>query len=136
MNKKISSKKNSCFYNKTLLISGGTGTFGNIVLNDAFGKGFKKIIIFSRDEKKQDDMRKQFSGKDIDFLIGDVRSERSCREAMIGVDFVFHAAALKQVPSAEFFPLEAVKTNINGSANVLKSSIEHGVKSVVCLSTD
>jgi UDP-N-acetylglucosamine 4,6-dehydratase len=136
MNKKISSKKNNCFNNKTLLISGGTGTFGNIVLNDAFGKGFKKIIIFSRDEKKQDDMRKQFSGKDIDFLIGDVRSERSCREAMIGVDFVFHAAALKQVPSCEFFPNEAYLTNVVGTQNILNAACEQGVSNFTFLSTD
>lgn len=123
--------------NKILLITGGTGSFGNAVLrrfiNDA---SFKEIRIFSRDEKKQDDMRHELQNSKVKFYIGDVRDKKSVDEAMKGVDYVFHAAALKQVPSCEFFPMQAVRTNIMGTENVLDSAIEHGVKNVVVLSTD
>jgi len=126
------------FKGKTLLITGGTGSFGNTVLKRFLKDdlGIKEIRIFSRDEKKQDDMRNQLKSDKVKFFIGDVRDITSVRNAMFGVDFVFHAAALKQVPSCEFFPLEAVKTNILGTENVLTAAIEAGVKKIVCLSTD
>lgn len=126
----------SMLENKTLLITGGTGSFGNAVLNRFLNAGFKEIRIFSRDEKKQDDMRKKYNDSRIKFYIGDVRNEHSVNNAIRGVDYIFHAAALKQVPSCEFFPMEAVKTNVNGTENVLNSAINHGVKNVVVLSTD
>ena len=132
----------SLFTNKTLLITGGTGSFGNAVLNRFLNTDIGEIRIFSRDEKKQDDMRHEFQAKmpeaaeKIKFYIGDVRDIASIRNAMHGVDYIFHAAALKQVPSCEFFPIEAVKTNVLGTENVLTAAIEAGVKNVVCLSTD
>lgn len=132
----------SIFKNKTLMITGGTGSFGNAVLNGFLETDIKEIRIFSRDEKKQDDMRHEFQAKmpeasnKIKFFIGDVRDLASVKNAMHGVDYIFHAAALKQVPSCEFFPIEAVKTNVLGTENVLTSAIEEGVKSVICLSTD
>ena len=132
----------SLFMNKTLLITGGTGSFGNAVLNRFLRTDIAEIRIFSRDEKKQDDMRHEFQVKmpevaeKIRFYIGDVRDIQSVRNAMYGVDYIFHAAALKQVPSCEFFPIEAVKTNVLGTENVLTAAIEEGVKNVVCLSTD
>ena len=122
--------------NKTLLITGGTGSFGNAVLRRVLSSDVSEIRIFSRDEKKQDDMRRFYKSDKIKFYIGDVRDLASVRNAMHGVDYVFHAAALKQVPSCEFFPLEAVKTNIIGTDNVLTAAVESGVKKVVCLSTD
>ena len=124
------------FENKILLITGGTGSFGHAVLNRFLNTDIAEIRIFSRDEKKQDDMRKEYNNEKIKFYIGDVRDFSSVKNAMYGVDYVFHAAALKQVPSCEFFPLEAVKTNIIGTDNVLTSAIEAGVKKVICLSTD
>ena len=124
------------FKNKTLLITGGTGSFGNAVLNRFLNTDIGEIRIFSRDEKKQDDMRKYYHNDKIKFHIGDVRDIQSVRDVMHGVDYIFHAAALKQVPSCEFFPLEAVKTNVLGTSNVLTAAIEAGVKRVVCLSTD
>lgn len=124
------------FKNKTLLITGGTGSFGNAVLKRFLNTDIGEIRIFSRDEKKQDDMRKQYKNDKIKFYIGDVRDLASIKNAMYGVDYVFQAAALKQVPSCEFFPLEAVKTNVLGTDNVLTASIECGVKKVICLSTD
>jgi UDP-glucose 4-epimerase len=130
------------FTNKTLLITGGTGSFGNAVLNRFLKTDIGEIRIFSRDEKKQDDMRHEFQAKmpevadKISFYIGDVRDLASVKNAMHGVDYIFHAAALKQVPSCEFFPIEAVKTNVLGTENVLTAAIEAGVKNVVCLSTD
>lgn len=130
------------FTNKTLLITGGTGSFGNVVLNRFLKNDFGEIRIFSRDEKKQDDMRHEFQAKmpevadKISFYIGDVRDLASVKNAMHGVDYIFHAAALKQVPSCEFFPIEAVKTNVIGTENVLTAAIEAGVKTVICLSTD
>ncbi len=130
------------FTNKTLLITGGTGSFGNAVLNRFLKTDIGEIRIFSRDEKKQDDMRHEFQAKmpdvaeKIKFHIGDVRDIQSVRNAMYGVDYIFHAAALKQVPSCEFFPMEAVRTNVMGTENVLTAAIEAGVKNVVCLSTD
>jgi UDP-N-acetylglucosamine 4,6-dehydratase len=130
------------FKDKILLITGGTGSFGNAVLNRFLDTDIKEIRIFSRDEKKQDDMRHQYqvkypelSGK-IKFFIGDVRDLSSVKNVMYGVDYIFHAAALKQVPSCEFFPVEAVKTNVLGTENVLMAAIEAGVKKVICLSTD
>ena len=132
----------SLFSNKTLLITGGTGSFGNAVLNRFLSTDIGEIRIFSRDEKKQDDMRHDFQVRmpevadKIKFYIGDVRDIQSVRNAMHGVDYIFHAAALKQVPSCEFFPIEAVKTNVLGTENVLTAAIEAGVKNVVCLSTD
>lgn len=132
----------SLFTNKTLLITGGTGSFGNAVLNRFLRTDIGEIRIFSRDEKKQDDMRHEFQAKmpevadKIKFYIGDVRSLESCRSAMHGVDYIFHAAALKQVPSCEFFPMEAVRTNVIGTDNVLTAAIEAGVECVICLSTD
>lgn len=124
------------FENKTLLITGGTGSFGNAVLNRFLDTGIKEVRIFSRDEKKQDDMRKLYKNNKIKFYIGDVRDLSSVKNAMHGVDYIFHAAALKQVPSCEFFPMEAVKTNVIGTDNVLTAAIEYGVKKVICLSTD
>lgn len=124
------------FSNKTLLITGGTGSFGNAVMERFLNTDVKEIRIFSRDEKKQDDMRKKYHHEKLKFYIGDVRDLSSVKNAMYGVDYVFHAAALKQVPSCEFFPLEAVKTNVLGTDNVLTASIEYGVKKVICLSTD
>jgi UDP-glucose 4-epimerase len=124
------------FSNKTLLITGGTGSFGNAVLNRFLHTGIKEIRIFSRDEKKQDDMRHKLNNPKVKFYIGDVRSKRSVDNAMHGVDFIFHAAALKQVPSCEFFPIEAVNTNVLGTQNVLDSAVEHGVKRMIVLSTD
>ena len=132
----------SSFTGKTLLITGGTGSFGNAVLNRFLRTDIGEIRIFSRDEKKQDDMRHEFQAKmpevaeKIKFYIGDVRDLASIKNAMHGVDYIFHAAALKQVPSCEFFPIEAVKTNVLGTENVLTAAIEAGVKNVVCLSTD
>lgn len=124
------------FKNKVLMITGGTGSFGNAVLSRFLNSDIKEIRIFSRDEKKQDEMRHTFQNSKIKFYIGDVRDKRSVDGAMHGVDFVFHAAALKQVPSCEFFPIQAVKTNIFGTENVLDSAIQNGVKNVVVLSTD
>lgn len=124
------------FENKILLITGGTGSFGNAVLDRFLQTNIKEIRIFSRDEKKQDDMRKKYMNPKIKFYIGDVRDIHSLKNAMYGVDYVFHAAALKQVPSCEFFPMEAVKTNIIGTENVVQSAIEAKVKKVICLSTD
>ncbi|MED3644662.1 nucleoside-diphosphate sugar epimerase/dehydratase [Caldifermentibacillus hisashii] len=124
------------FKDKTLLITGGTGSFGNAVMKRFLNTDIKEIRIFSRDEKKQDDMRKKYKSDKLKFYIGDVRDLTSVKNAMHGVDFIFHAAALKQVPSCEFFPLEAVKTNIIGTDNVLTAAIEYGVKKVICLSTD
>ena len=132
----------SLFTNKTLLITGGTGSFGNAVLNRFLRTDIGEIRIFSRDEKKQDDMRHEFQAKmpevadKIKFYIGDVRNLESCRGAMHGVVYIFHAAALKQVPSCEFFPMEAVRTNVIGTDNVLTAAIEAGVECVICLSTD
>ena len=132
----------SIFANKTLMITGGTGSFGNAVLNRFLETDIGEIRIFSRDEKKQDDMRHEFQAKmpkasnKIKFFIGDVRDIQSVKNAMHGVDYIFHAAALKQVPSCEFFPMEAVKTNVFGTDNVLTAAIEAGVKTVICLSTD
>jgi len=124
------------FTNKTLLITGGTGSFGNAVLKRFLNSDIKEIRIFSRDEKKQDDMRHELQNNKVKFYIGDVRDKRSVDGVMNGVDYIFHAAALKQVPSCEFFPMQAVKTNIIGTENVLDSAIEHGVKRIVVLSTD
>lgn len=124
------------FKNKTLLITGGTGSFGNAVLKRFLNTNVKEIRIFSRDEKKQDDMRHNLQNPKVKFYIGDVRDKRSVDIAMAGVDFVFHAAALKQVPSCEFFPIQAVRTNVMGTENVLDSAIAHSVKNVVVLSTD
>ena len=132
----------SLFTDKTLMITGGTGSFGNAVLNRFLKTDISEIRIFSRDEKKQDDMRHEFQAKmpeaadKISFYIGDVRDLQSVKNAMHGVDYIFHAAALKQVPSCEFFPIEAVKTNVLGTENVLTAAIDEGVKSVICLSTD
>ena len=131
----------SLFTNKTLMITGGTGSFGNVVLNRFLRTDIGEIRVFSRDEKKQDDMRHHFQvtmpevADKIKFYIGDVRDLQSCKNAMHGVDYIFHAAALKQVPSCEFFPMEAVKTNIIGTDNVLTAAIEEGVEAVICLST-
>lgn len=124
------------FKNKTLLITGGTGSFGNAVMRRFLDSDIKEIRIFSRDEKKQDDMRKHYSNDKLKFYIGDVRDIASVKNAMHGVDYIFHAAALKQVPSCEFFPMEAVKTNVIGTDNVLTAAIEYGVRKVICLSTD
>lgn len=130
------------FNEKVLLITGGTGSFGNAVLNRFLDTGIREIRIFSRDEKKQDDMRHEYQLKypklsdKIKFYVGDIRDLKSVENAMYGVDFIFHAAALKQVPSCEFFPLEAVKTNVMGTENVLSAAISAGVKKVICLSTD
>lgn len=124
------------FKDKTLLITGGTGSFGNAVLRRFLDSDIKEIRIFSRDEKKQDDMRHHLQSPKVKFYIGDVRDKRSVDGAMSGVDYIFHAAALKQVPSCEFFPTQAVRTNVLGTENVLDSAISHGVKNVVILSTD
>lgn len=124
------------FTNKTLLITGGTGSFGNAVLQKFIESDLKEIRIFSRDEKKQDDMRKKYKSNKLKFYIGDVRDFQSVINAVRGVDFIYHAAALKQVPSCEFHPLEAVKTNVLGTENVLEAAIQAGVERVVCLSTD
>jgi len=124
------------FKNKTLLITGGTGSFGNAVLKKFLNSGIKEIRIFSRDEKKQDDMRRIYQSSKIKYFLGDVREKESIANAMIGTDLVFHAAALKQVPSCEFYPIEAVKTNILGTENVLNSAIENDIQKVICLSTD
>ena len=124
------------FENKTLLITGGSGSFGNAVLKEFLNSGIKEIRIFSRDEKKQHDMRTAFNNSKIKFFIGDVRDIDSISSAMEGVDYVFHAAALKQVPSCEFYPIEAVKSNILGTENVLSKAIENKVNKVICLSTD
>ena len=124
------------FKNKTLLITGGTGSFGNAVLERFLDTDIKEIRIFSRDEKKQDDMRHKYNNDKIKYYIGDIRDLQSIRHAMNGVDYIFNAAALKQVPSCEFFPMEAVKTNVVGTDNVLTAAIEFGVKKVICLSTD
>ena len=124
------------FKNKTLLITGGSGSFGNAVLDKFLSSEISEIRIFSRDEKKQHDMRVKYNNPKIKFFIGDVRNKESIRPAMNGVDYVFHAAALKQVPSCEFFPIEAVKTNVLGTENVLTVAIEFNVKKVICLSTD
>lgn len=132
----------SVFKDKVLLITGGTGSFGNAVLKRFLATDIKEIRIFSRDEKKQDDMRHQYQAKypdvanKIKFYIGDVRSLESCRSAIPGADYIFHAAALKQVPSCEFFPMEAVRTNVIGTDNVLTAAIEAKIKAVICLSTD
>ena len=132
----------SIFSGKTLMITGGTGSFGNAVLNRFLKTDIGEIRVFSRDEKKQDDMRHEFQAKmpevaeKIKFYIGDVRDLASVKNAMHGVDYIFHAAALKQVPSCEFFPIEAVKTNVLGTENVLTAAIDEGVKTVICLSTD
>ena len=132
----------SIFANKILLITGGTGSFGNAVLNRFLDTDIKEIRVFSRDEKKQDDMRHEYQAKypevsnKIKFYIGDVRDIQSVKNAMHGVDYIFHAAALKQVPSCEFFPIEAVKTNVLGTENVLTAAVEAGVKKIICLSTD
>lgn len=124
------------FKDKTILITGGTGSFGNAVLNRFLDTEIKEIRIFSRDEKKQDDMRHRLQSRKVKFYIGDVRDKRSVDGAMTGVDYIFHAAALKQVPSCEFFPTQAVRTNVFGAENVLDSAIQHGVKNVIVLSTD
>lgn len=124
------------FKSKTLLITGGTGSFGNAVLKRFLDTEIAEIRIFSRDEKKQDDMRKRYNSAKLKFYIGDVRDARSVEQAMRGVDYVFHAAALKQVPSCEFHPMQAVRTNVLGTENVLEAAIQAGVKRVVCLSTD
>ena len=124
------------FTNKTLLITGGTGSFGNAVLRRFIDSDIKEIRIFSRDEKKQDDMRHELQNEKVKFYIGDVRDKRSVDGVMNGVDYIFHAAALKQVPSCEFFPMQAVRTNVIGTENVLDSAIEHNVKRVIVLSTD
>ena len=124
------------FKDKILLITGGTGSFGNAVLKRFLDSDLQEIRIFSRDEKKQDDMRKKYTNSKLKFYIGDVRDYQSVLNATRGVDFIYHAAALKQVPSCEFHPLEAVKTNVLGTENVLEAAIQNGVKRVVCLSTD
>ena len=132
----------SAFDNATLMITGGTGSFGSTVLKHFLDSDLKEIRIFSRDEKKQDDMRHELqakhpeAAKKVKFYIGDVRNPQSIKDAMPGVDYIFHAAALKQVPSCEFFPMQAVQTNIIGTDNVLHAAIDAGVKRVVCLSTD
>ena len=124
------------FKDKTLLITGGTGSFGNAVLRRFLDTDIGQIRIFSRDEKKQDDMRNQYANDKVKFYVGDVRQPESVKNVMIGVDYVFHAAALKQVPSCEFFPLEAVQTNVLGTENVLEAAISNNVEKVICLSTD
>ncbi len=124
------------FNGKILLITGGTGSFGNAVLRRFLDTDIKEIRIFSRDEKKQDDMRKKYNNPKLKFYIGDVRDYSSILNASRGVDFIYHAAALKQVPSCEFHPMEAVKTNVLGTENVLEAAIANGVRRIVCLSTD
>ena len=132
----MKSKIPTKFKNKTLLITGGTGSFGKTVLKRFLKSDIKEIRIFSRDEKKQDDLRKALNNDKVKFYIGDVRNYESIYDALSGVDYVFHAAALKQVPSCEFFPMEAVRTNVLGTDNVLNAAIERKVKKIVCLSTD
>lgn len=132
----MADKYETIFDGKVLMITGGTGSFGNAVLKRFLKTGIKEIRIFSRDEKKQDDMRHLYNNDKIKYYIGDVRDLQSLKNAMHGVDYIFHAAALKQVPSCEFFPVEAVKTNVIGTDNVLTAAIEAGVKKVICLSTD
>jgi UDP-N-acetylglucosamine 4,6-dehydratase/5-epimerase len=127
---------NNFFKNKIILITGGTGSFGNAMTIKLLKMSPKEIRIFSRDEKKQDDMRKNFKNKKIKFIIGDIRDQKSIEQAVIGVDYIFHAAALKQVPSCEFYPMEAVKTNILGIDNLLNEAIKNNVKKIICLSTD
>jgi UDP-glucose 4-epimerase len=127
---------NRMFDNKILLITGGTGSFGNAVLRRFLNTDIREIRIFSRDEKKQDDMRARYQSDKLKFILGDVRDQRSVDEAVRGANFIFHAAALKQVPSCEFYPLQAVQTNILGTSNVLEAAIKYGVKRVICLSTD
>jgi UDP-N-acetylglucosamine 4,6-dehydratase/5-epimerase len=134
--KNSKTKGKGMFDNKVLLITGGTGSFGNAVLQRFLDSSILEVRIFSRDEKKQDDMRKKFSNDKVKFYLGDVRDFESVRSAMRGVDYVFHAAALKQVPSCEFYPMQAVKTNVVGTENVLEAAIECGVERVICLSTD
>ncbi len=124
------------FNNKILLITGGTGSFGNAVLEKFIHSDFSEIRIFSRDEKKQDDLRKHYNDKRIKFYIGDVRDYASVENAVMGVNYIFHAAALKQVPSCEFFPMEAIKTNVNGTENVIDAALKHHVENIVVLSTD
>ena len=126
----------SIFSGETLMITGGTGSFGKVVLDRFLNTDIKEIRIFSRDEKKQDDMRRHYNDSKIKFYIGDVRDMRSVQNAIHGVDYIFSAAALKQVPSCEFFPMEAVRTNIDGTDNILTAAIQEGVKKVICLSTD
>lgn len=126
----------SIFTGKILLITGGTGSFGNAVLKRFLNTDIGEIRIFSRDEKKQDDMRKKYNNDKLKFYIGDVRNKESVETVMRGVDYIFHAAALKQVPSCEFFPMEAVRTNVEGTNNVLNAAVKYGVKRIVCLSTD
>ena len=132
----LAMRMNDVFRNSTLLITGGTGSFGNAVLERFLNTDIKEIRIFSRDEKKQDDMRHHYNSDKLKFYIGDVRDISTIRPAVAGVDFIFHAAALKQVPSCEFFPLEAVKTNVLGTENVLTAAIDASVSRIVCLSTD
>jgi len=124
------------FKNKIILISGGTGSFGSAFLNKIIKAPFKEVRVFSRDEKKQNDLRNSLKKENIKFYIGDVRDKNSVFEATKNVDYIFHAAALKQVPSCEFYPLEAIKTNILGTQNVLDCAVENNVKKVICLSTD
>ena len=129
-------KLQDIFKDKVLLITGGTGSFGNAVLAKFLHSNIKEIRIFSRDEKKQDDMRRKYQNNKIKYLLGDIRNINSIDQAMVDVDYVFHSAALKQVPSCEFYPMEAVQTNIIGTENMLNSAINHNVKKVICLSTD
>ena len=124
------------FEGKVILVTGGTGSFGGYFVNYLLDKNFKEIRVFSRDELKQEEMRLKFQNPKIKFYIGDIRDRRSVDDMMSGVDYVFHAAALKQVPSCEFFPMQATQTNVLGSRNVIDSAISHGVSKVVCLSTD
>ncbi len=126
----------NAFKNKTLLITGGTGSFGSTVLDKLIDRGIKEIRIFSRDEKKQHDLRLKYEHSSLNFIVGDVRDYSSCLEASKGVDFIYHAAAMKQVPASEFFPMEAVKTNVLGANNIFKSAIENKVSKVIALSTD
>lgn len=136
INDRLERGRRDLFEGKTLLITGGTGSFGNAVLERFLNSGIREIRIFSRDEKKQDDMRRHYQNDKIRYFIGDVRDITSVQNAIYNVDYVFHAAALKQVPSCEFFPLEAVKTNVFGTDNVLTAAIDAGVSRVICLSTD
>ena len=124
------------FKGKSVLITGGTGSFGNAFLNKILKYSLREIRIFSRDEKKQDDMRKKFNNNNLKFFIGDVRYDKATDIAVNGIDYIFHATALKQVPSCEFFPIEAVKTTILGTENIINSAIRYNVKKIVCLSTD
>ena len=136
MNSNIRESEHTMFVGKTLMITGGTGSFGNAVLKDFFATGIKEIRIFSRDEKKQEDMRIAFNDPRLKFYIGDVRDYGSIHEAMKGVNFVFHAAALKQVPSCEFYPMEAMRTNVMGAENVMNAALANRVERVIVLSTD